>query len=333
MYYVQTKLHSGIFFIGKQDTLLWITWSAHFQESIRIKIRLVWSSTFQKYGFATLSKRMSSIFLGLHVINYSIGVLAICILLCLKVLSLTLAIQIYTPEEKKHVKWKTQTSHQSTLHLSWRITPSKQPGAFLTKHNFMMSRWFGWSQWHTDCPQERCLLHAACVVLRMFWDEKSIGRSCQCNMVIAVDSLVSVGALRDPCNILPAVCSPHRWQCAPHRSSHCHQPNPVHDQLFIAVIMWHQGKSSELPFIYSSKGFTIQPRTDRSTQCENRYLENVSLIFCDKTCKCAACHKGYEGSWSWGRHRRCTFCLLTSFTCQGSDGVQEAYVCWDTPRG
>lgn len=40
---------------------------------------------------------------------------------------------------------------------------------------------------------------------------KHIAVSCQYNsMVIAAESLASVLALQDPCNVLPAVCSPHR---------------------------------------------------------------------------------------------------------------------------
>lgn len=158
---------------------------------------------------------MSSIFPDLHIINCLIGILAICILLCLKKPSVQFYLSKFTFQEEKIccVKRKTQMSHQSTIHLSWLITMVKQPGKFHTKLNFMMADGFA------DHGNLQTALRSAVFCTQHTWSweyslmksAKHIGISCQCNMVIAADSLVGVQTLQDPCNILPAVCSPHRW--------------------------------------------------------------------------------------------------------------------------
>jgi len=97
----------------------------------------------------------------------------------------------------------------------------KHQAKFHTKLNVVMAGGFA----------DRCNLQSAlrsavfCRQRTWLWEysltnsAKPVGMSCQCNMVIAADPLVSAQGSQDPCNTLPAVCSPLRWQCAPHCGS------------------------------------------------------------------------------------------------------------------
>lgn len=123
--------------------------------------------------------------------------------------------------KKKCIKWKTQTSHQSTVYLSWLITVVKRPGKFHTKPNFTMADGFaGHGNLQTALRSAVfCVQHAWSWGYSLMKSAKRAGISCHCNMLIAADSLVSVQALQDPRDILPAVCSPHRWSRTPRWSS------------------------------------------------------------------------------------------------------------------
>lgn len=166
---------------------------------------------------------MSSTFPDFHIINCLVGILAICILPCLKKSSVQFYLSKFTVQKENMycVKCKRQTSHQSTIHLSWLITMVKRPGKFHAKPNSMMADGFA------DRGNLQTALRSAVFRTQRAWSweyslrksAKHIGISCQCNMVIAAGSLVSVRALQDPCNLLPAVCSPARWYCTPHCNS------------------------------------------------------------------------------------------------------------------
>lgn len=162
---------------------------------------------------------MSSVFPDLHIINCLIGILAICSLLCLKKSSVQFHLSSLHPGRKNVLSGKHK--HQSTVHLSWLITMVKWPGRLHAKPNFMIADGFadGGNLQTSLRSAVFCTQHTRSWEYCLMRSAKCIGLSCQCNMVMAADSLVSVQALQGPCNTLPAVCSLCRWQCPPHCSS------------------------------------------------------------------------------------------------------------------